>query len=75
MRVLSGKAAERAVTKLERRASRLEKVEPAVRAIVRGVRREGDLALRRYATLWDGLPTGLVVKIGRASCRERVLPR
>ena len=67
MRVLSGKAAERAVTKLERRASRLEKVEPAVRAIVREVRREGDLALRRYATLWDGLPAGLVV---RMSARE-----
>src|SRR5271169_3088538 len=55
MRVLEGKAAERAVAKLERRASRLEKVEPAVRRIVQGVRKGGDKALRRYATLWDGL--------------------
>ena len=55
MRVLSGQAAERAVTKLERRASRLEEVEPAVRTIVRAVRRDGDQALCRYATLWDGL--------------------
>ena len=67
MRVLCGKAAERAVTKLERRASRLEEVEPAVRAIVRAMQREGDKALMRYATLWDGLEAGLAV---RMSARE-----
>ena len=67
MRVLCGKAAERAVTKLECRASRLEEVEPAVRAIVRAMRREGDKALMRYATLWDGLEAGLAV---RMSARE-----
>jgi len=55
MRVLAGNYAERAVTKLERRASRLEAVEPAVRSIVRAVRRDGDRAVFRYATLWDGL--------------------
>jgi histidinol dehydrogenase len=67
MRMLWGKAAERAVTKLEGRASRLEEVEPAVRAIVRAVRREGDKALMRYALLWDGLEAGLAV---RMSARE-----
>jgi histidinol dehydrogenase len=55
MRMLSGSGAERAVAQLEGRAARLEKVEPAVRRIVQGVRRNGDGALRRYATLWDGV--------------------
>jgi len=63
MRVLSGQAAKRAVTKLERRASRLEEVEPAVRTIVRAVLRDGDQALRRYATLWDGLASGQSLRV------------
>ena len=63
MRVLSGKAAERAVTKLELRASRLEEVEPAVHAIVGAVRRGGDKALGRYAALWDGLEKGQVMRV------------
>ena len=63
MRVLSGQAAERAVTKLEGRASRLEEVEPAVRTIVRAVRRDGDQALGRYATLWDGLAAGQSLRV------------
>src|ERR1035438_1182822 len=58
MRVLAGKAAERAVSKLEGRASRLEEVEPTVRRIVRAVRKGGDKALIRYATLWDSLGKG-----------------
>jgi len=55
MRQLSGKAAERAVTQLARRGSRLKEVEPAVRKIVQAVRKGGDRALVRYATLWDGM--------------------
>jgi histidinol dehydrogenase len=55
MRVLSGTAAERAVSQLEQRASRLNDVEPAVRRIVQAVRKGGDKAVRRYATLWDSL--------------------
>lgn len=55
MRVLAGKAAERAVAQIEYRASRLTEVEPAVREIVQAVRKGGDKALARYATLWDGL--------------------
>jgi len=55
MRVLRGRAAERAVAQIEQRASRLEHVEPAVRKIVATVRKDGDKAMRRYATLWDGL--------------------
>src|ERR1039457_3752796 len=53
MRILDGKAAERAVAKQKGRASRLEEVEPAVRRIIRDVRKSRDKALLRYATLWD----------------------
>jgi histidinol dehydrogenase len=63
MRVLTGKAAERAVAKLETRASRLEGVEAAVRRIIHGVRRGGDGALARYATLWDSLPKGTSLRV------------
>jgi histidinol dehydrogenase len=55
MRVLSGKAAERAVTRIEQRASQFEGVEPKVRRIVHAVRKQGDKALIRYATMWDGV--------------------
>ena len=56
MRILSGRAAERAVAQIERRGSRLDEVEPAVRRIVQAVRKGGDKTLVRYATLWDSLP-------------------
>lgn len=56
MRILSGRAAERAVAQIERRRSRLDRVEPAARRIVQAVRKGGDKALVRYATLWDSLP-------------------
>jgi histidinol dehydrogenase len=46
------------VSQLERRASRLDEVEPAVRKIVTAVRNGGDKALIRYATLWDSLSKG-----------------
>ena len=55
MRVLSGQSAERRVRKLERRGLDLVQVEPQVRRIADDVRRDGDRALRRYATKWDGL--------------------
>jgi histidinol dehydrogenase len=63
MRVLSGKSAQRAIAELEERAARLDDVEPAVRSIVRSVRRDGDKALRRYATLWDGMQKGQACRI------------
>ena len=65
MRILDGKAAERAVAKLERRASRLEEVEPAVRRIIQGVRKGGDKALLRYATLWDKLEKGQAIRVSQ----------
>jgi histidinol dehydrogenase len=63
MRVLAGKAAERVVSQLEQRASRLNEVEPAVRKIVGAVRNGGDRALLRYATLWDSLPKGQPLRV------------
>jgi len=65
MRILEGKAAERAVVKLEGRASRLEDVAPQVRRVIRGVRKGGDKALVRYATLWDGLEKGQSVRVSQ----------
>src|SRR5271165_2090508 len=58
MRTLEGQAAERAVARIEVRASALDQVEPKVRKIVQAVRRGGNKALLRYATLWDGLQNG-----------------
>jgi histidinol dehydrogenase len=56
MRILDGPQRDRLVTALAGRgASDLAQIEPAVRRIVNDVRRDGDRALRRYATRWDGL--------------------
>ncbi|MBO0910628.1 MAG: histidinol dehydrogenase [Acidobacteria bacterium] len=58
MRTLRGRAAEEYVAQLERRGSRLEEVEPAVRGIVSEVRTEGDPAVLRWARKFDGLRGG-----------------
>src|ERR1700678_153788 len=63
MRVLRGKAAERAVAKLESRSTSFNEIEPAVRKIIREVRESGDRRLLRYATLWDGLPKGQALRV------------
>jgi histidinol dehydrogenase len=56
MRILEGSPRNRFVRALERRAATdFTDVEPAVRRIVNDVRKNGDRALRRYATRWDGL--------------------
>ena len=56
MRILEGVAQARLVTTLAARgATDLAEVEPAVRRIVNDVRRNGDRAVRHYATRWDGL--------------------
>ncbi|MFZ1010950.1 MAG: histidinol dehydrogenase [Candidatus Sulfotelmatobacter sp.] len=56
MRIIAGAKRDRFVHELEQRGSSdLAEVEPAVRRIVRDVRRNGDRALRRYAERWDGL--------------------
>lgn len=56
MRILSGRATQRMVLRLEARGpAALERVEKQVRTIVQRVRKQGDQALRRYAEKWDGL--------------------
>ena len=56
MRILDGANRNSFVQALEQRGTTdLAKVEPAVRRIVNDVRRNGDRALRRYTTRWDGL--------------------
>jgi histidinol dehydrogenase len=55
MRIVSGRKAEELVCKLEQRGSRLGEVEPRVRKVISDVRRRGDKALYRYATMWDML--------------------
>src|SRR5205085_12533306 len=57
MRILNGRAAEAYVSELERRGSRIEGIEPAVKKIVNDIRKNGDRALRNYATKFDGLET------------------
>src|SRR5438876_10292887 len=57
MRILEGKRAEAYVREIERRGSRLDKVEPAVRRIIDDVRKNGDRALRKYAREFDQLQT------------------
>ena len=66
MRMVSGKAAERAVHKLEQRSSRLEEIEPRVRKIIANVRSDGDRALARYATKWDSLQRGQALRVSDA---------
>jgi histidinol dehydrogenase len=48
---------------LAQRRSRLDEVEPAVRRILQAVRKRGDKAVIRYATLWDGLQKGQVLRV------------
>jgi histidinol dehydrogenase len=66
MRILQGKAAEAYVCELERRGSRLDQVEPAVRRIVENVRRKGDRALRNYAYEFDGLSPDQSLRVSEA---------
>src|SRR5271165_4716640 len=70
MRVLSGKAAERAVATVEQRASLFDEVEPVVRRIVQAVRKSGDKAVKRYATLWDGLQKGQSLQVSQAEIEQ-----
>jgi histidinol dehydrogenase len=64
MRILEGPQQSRLVTALaERGATDLADVEPAVRRIVRDVRRNGDRAVRRYATRWDELGRGEPLRV------------
>jgi histidinol dehydrogenase len=54
----------------ERGATDLAEVEPAVRRIVRDVRRNGDRAVRRYATRWDGLGKSEPLRVSEDELHE-----
>jgi histidinol dehydrogenase len=71
MRILEGPAQARLVAALaERGATDLAEVEPAVRRIVRDLRSNGDRALRRYASRWDGLSKGEQLRVSEADLQE-----
>jgi histidinol dehydrogenase len=71
MRILEGAAQARLVTALAGRgATDLAEVEPAVRRIVNDVRRNGDRAVRRYATRWDGLDKGESLRVPEADLQK-----
>lgn len=64
IRILEGAAQSRFLSATAGRgATDLAEVEPAVRRIVHDVRRTGDRALRRYATRWDGLGKGELLRV------------
>jgi len=71
MRILEGPAQARLVTALAGRgATDLAEVEPAVRRIVNDVRRNGDRAVRRYATRWDGLGEGEPLRVSEDELQQ-----
>ena len=71
MRVLSGKAAEALVHKLEQRgSSSLGKVEKQVHRIVEQVRKNGDTALRRYAKKWDRVGFNDPLRVSTAELKQ-----
>jgi histidinol dehydrogenase len=71
MPILEGVEQTRLVTALAGRgATDLAKVEPAVRRVVREVRRNGDRAVRRYATRWDGLGKTEPLRVPEADLHE-----
>jgi len=71
MRILEGDAQAHLVTALaERGATDLAEVEPEVHRIVRNVRSNGDRAVRRYATRWDGLGKGEPLLVPEADLQK-----
>ncbi len=71
IRILDGLKRDRFVRTLEQRgANDLAEVEATVRRIVNNVRRNGDLALRRYASRWDGLDKGEALRVPEADLDE-----
>ena len=69
MRILSGKSAAAYVREIERRGSRLEGIEPAVRRIVKDVRQNGDRALLKYARKFDALEPKQGLRLSEAELR------
>src|SRR3984957_3272419 len=66
MRIRSGRAADIAVKSLATRATKLTTLEPQVRRIIKGGRRNGAPALRRYAERWDGMAKNQSLQVPEA---------
>jgi histidinol dehydrogenase len=71
IRIFDALKRDRFVRALEQRGvNDLAEVEPMVRRIVNDVRRNGERALRRYATRWDGLGKGEPIRVPEAELHE-----
>jgi len=71
MRILEGSRRNGFVRALEQRAATdFADVEPAVRRIVNDVRKNGDRALRRYATRWDELAKNDPLRVPEQELRK-----
>jgi histidinol dehydrogenase len=71
MRILEDAKRDRFLHALEERAATdLAEIEPAVRRIVNSVRRNGDRALRGYATRWDGLGKKEPVRVAEPDLQD-----
>ncbi len=70
MRIVSGRNAVKAVTKLATRGMQFGDLEPKVRRIVHDVRRGGDRALRRYAEKWDRLAKKQPLQVSESEMAE-----
>ena len=71
MRILEDAKRDRFLHALEERAATdLAEIEPAVRRIVNSVRRNGDRALRAYATRWDGLGKKEPVRVAEPDLQD-----
>ncbi len=66
MRLLSGRAAVRAIARMAERRTKPSALEPRVRHIIQDVRRDGDRSLRRYAERWDGLEADKSLRVADA---------
>ena len=71
LRILEGAGQTRFVTALAHRgATDLAEVEPSVRRIVRDVQCNGDHAVRRYASRWDGLGKGEPLRVPESDLHQ-----
>jgi len=71
MRILDGSKRDRFVRALEQRGTtELADVASVVRRIVSEVRRDGDRALRRYSTRWDGLGKHEPLRVSEADLQQ-----
>jgi histidinol dehydrogenase len=71
IRILEGKKKDRFAREMEKRGnSDLAKIELTVRRIVNDVRQNGERALRRYATRWDGLEKSEPVRVPESDLQD-----